>query len=170
MWYIISYPSDLGPIVSGSPSNISPLPPSFPTLLSLSPQFLRPRLLLPSAAARHALTPRISRSVCYHHRLDRHSPVFRSTARYKSMIGRVVMYCATVFCRRVMYTLISSIPTVVIAAPMGGYTHVPSCWRLELIPVICRTARGWKPSKYFSNRWVSTHVSYPNRIYEDKKL
>ena len=40
----------------------------------------------PSSASCPALIPRISRSGCSHHRLDRHSPVFLFSSRHKFMI------------------------------------------------------------------------------------
>ena len=81
---------------------------------------------------------------------------FRSASRQKSMIGKVAMYCATVFWRQAIYTPISSSPTISSATPTGGYTHVPSHWSLGPMPVIRRTTRWWNPSRDFSNQGSET--------------
>ena len=82
----------------------------------------------------------ISRAGFSHHRLDRLIPGFRSSAKHKSMIGQVAIYFVTVFCWRAIYTLISSSPNIASAAPIGGYTHVLSRWRLGTMPAIRRAA------------------------------
>ena len=108
--------------------HIIPSPSSAPTLPSLSLQFLLPCLPPPPSAPEcPALIPRISKAVYSHHCLDRRIPVFRSTARHKSMIGLVVMYCVTMFWRRAIKNPISSSPTIYSTTPISGYTHVPSC-------------------------------------------
>ena len=119
------------------------LPQPFPIRISLSLQILHPCLPPTSAASCPALIPRIFRAGCSHHRHDSCSPVFWSSARHKSIIGRVAMYCATVFWWRAIYTPISSSPTVDSSAPMVGYTHVPSRWLLVPMSDIRRTARWW---------------------------
>ena len=104
------YPST-SPTTSTSPYNSSPPPP--------------PPSTHTFAAACPVLIPRISRAGSYHHCLDMSIPGFCSATRHKSMIGRVTIYCATLFWQREIYTPISSSPTVASAAPMGVYTHVP---------------------------------------------
>ena len=124
----ISIPTNLRRNVFGS-SNISfyirrthlPYSPS-PSESDSSP----PISFLPSMATCPSLTPIIYRVGCSHRLLYRRIPGFSSTAKHKSMIGRVAIYCATVFWRRAIYTPISSSPTIPSAAPMVGYTHVPS--------------------------------------------
>ena len=101
----------------------------------------------------------IFRAGCSHHCLDGRIPRFRSAAKHKSMIGQVAIYCATVFWRRAIHTLISSSPDIASAAPMGEYTHVPYGQRLGPMPAIRCAAR---PSRAFSNRGVSTHVLETN--------
>ena len=105
------------------------LPSSFRTLISLSfylwslcTRIIRP----PSDAAFPSLIPSISRAGHSHHRLDRRSPVFRYSDIYKSIIGRVTMYCETMFWCNSIYTPIYYSPTIANAAPMGLYTHFPS--------------------------------------------
>ena len=60
--------------------------------------------------------------------------------RHNSMIGRVSMYCATVFWQWMIYTPIPYSPTVASAAPMGGYTHALFNRCLSPMPAIFRTA------------------------------
>ena len=162
MCYIMYYLSDLCLIVSGSTSSFSISPSIFPYPNIHLP--LIPRIPPPtSAAVFPALIPRISIAGCSHHRLDILSPSFRSTARHNYMIGQVAIYFAAVFWWQSIYTLISSSPTVSRAAPMGGYTHVPSRLHSGPMPDIRRTARWWKPSMAFSRRGFNTHISEPNR-------
>ena len=78
------------------------------------------------AATCPALILVIPRAGCSHHPLDRRIPRFRSATSHKSMMGRVTMYCVTMFWRRAINTPISSSRTISRAAPMGGSTHVPS--------------------------------------------
>ena len=74
------------------------------------------------------------------------------------------MYCATMFCRRVIYTPISSSPTVSSASPMCGYTYDTFSWSSRPMLTILRTARWWKPARVFSRLVAITHVSDPNNI------
>ena len=50
-----------------------------------------------SASTCPSLIPMVSRAVCSHHCLDRRIPGVRSVAKSKSMIGRISMFCATLF-------------------------------------------------------------------------
>ena len=60
------------------------------------------------------------------------------------------MYCVTMFWWRDIYNPISSRLTLLCAAPLDGYTHVPSNWRFGPMPAIRRSARWWNPSRYLS--------------------
>ena len=110
MLFYISIPPDFRRNVSGySTISLSPhcLPlPYSPSNSNSSTPVYSP----PSSATRLALIPMISRAGCSHHRLDRRIPVFRSAAKHKSMIVRVVIYCAAVFWWQAIY--IPQSPTV----------------------------------------------------------
>ena len=99
MLLYISIPPNLCQNVSGS-STISfylrrPPRPYYPSPSnSNSPP---PVSFLTSMATCPSLIPMISREGCYHHRLDRRITSVRSSAKYKSMIGRASMYCVAVF-------------------------------------------------------------------------
>ena len=83
--------------------NIIPPPSTTPTLPyypSTYDYYLPP----PSSAACPAFIPRVSMEGLYHHHLDRLIPIFRCSTIHKYMIGRVKMYCATMFWRQEIYT------------------------------------------------------------------
>ena len=165
MLLYISNPPDLLWNVSGSSTTSFYLrrPPPLILSLSIRLQLLPPVSSLPSAATYPALILMIFRASCSHHLLNRRIPGFRSSAKHKSMIGRVAIYCATMFWRRAIYTPISSNPTIVSATPMSRYTHVPSRWRLGPMPAIRRAAWWWNSARVFPYQGVSTHVSDPKR-------
>ena len=146
---------------------ITPLAIYFTVIIIIWYSSLSLCLILPpphSAAACPTLISTILRAGWSQHFLDRPIHVLRSAARYKSMIGRVTIYFATVFWQRAIYNPIYSSPTIASASPMGGYTHVPPCWSLGPMPSIRRSAWWWNPSRDFSNWGVRTHVLYPNSI------
>ena len=82
---------------------------------------------------------------CSHRLLDRFSLFLRYSTRHNSMIVRVSIYCATVLWRRVIYTPISSNPTISIATPIGAYTHFPYCICLGPCPPSAAPPGGGKP-------------------------
>ena len=57
-------------------------------------------------------------------------------------MGRLAMYCATVFCRLEIYVLIPSIPAALVAPPKVGYSHIPSILRRGIFSKI-RRAKLW---------------------------
>ena len=85
------------------------------------------------------------------------------TAIHKSMIGKVVIYCADMFWRREIYTPISSSPAVASDSTMGEYTHVPFSWCLGTMPAIPWTPQWWNLVRVFFSRGVTTYISNPNK-------
>ena len=79
---------------------------------------------------------------CSHHLRESLIPGLRSTARHKSMMGQVTMYCATVFWRRAIFTPI---------------------WAHARHPKNRQTARWWNPARAFSRWGFTTYVSDPNK-------
>ena len=56
-----------------------------------------------STAVALLFAPSKSRPACYHHCRDILSPVLRADRSQRSRIGRITIYCATVFCLLMMY-------------------------------------------------------------------
>ena len=119
-----------------------------------------------SAAAASATTlffpPSKYRPACSHHRGDTFVPGLREDLSQRSIIGRVAIYRATVFCLLVMYLPILSKPDSTIASYNGGYSHLPPPCLLGCLPVIRRVDLCWKLPRARSTLGVSTHVSSPN--------
>ena len=116
MLFYISHSPDLCQNISGY-SNIScspchmPIPYSPYLSASNSSTLVFP---YPYIASFSALIPKKSWAGCSQHFLDRRIPSFCSAARHNSMIGRVVIYCATLY-----RVLVAYLPS---AAPLGGET------------------------------------------------
>ena len=75
-----------------------------------------------------------------------------------SRIGRVIIYCATVFCLLVTDFLIPSKPTSPISSSRVGYSHLLYPHLRGFLPVICRVTLFWKLSRARSILGVRTHV------------
>ena len=121
---------------------------SYPTW---SPPYLVVRLLLPTLPP-----PSLSSSLASckpakyipslsHHLLVTRNTSLWSTSKQSSIIGRVAMYCATIFWRLDIYVSISSKPTSCIASFNRGYYQVPSYQRRGCFPDILRATLWWKP-------------------------
>ena len=80
-----------------------------------------------SVAAADALlfNPSKYRTDCSHHRRYTLVPGLREDRSQRSIIGRIAIYCATVFYLLVMYFLIPSNPTLTISSSNGGYYQLP---------------------------------------------
>ena len=61
-----------------------------------------PSLSVFAAAVAVSRAPSRSSPACSHHRIPTYAPHFLSAASHRSRIGRVTIYCATVFCLRRM--------------------------------------------------------------------
>ena len=117
-----------------------------------------------SAAANAALFIPPSKSIlaCSHHRQDTLSPGLRAYRSQRSIIGRVAIYCATVFFLLVMYFPILSKPASTIVSSNGGYSQLKSARLLGCLPLSRLATLCWKLPRSHSILGVSTHVSYPN--------
>ena len=71
------------------------------------------------------------------------------------------MYCATVFCLRIIEVCIPTIPGSFIIPTSDGYIQIPSFLRRSCLPVIFLATLDWKLSRAFSIRGVNTQVSDP---------
>ena len=93
-----NYLSSLHLIFSGPSSCLPYFIPSVYKYLSPSESY-NPVSSPISSSTCAALISRISREGCSHHLQESRTPGLQSTTRHNSMIGRVVMYCTTVFWR-----------------------------------------------------------------------
>ena len=113
------------------------------------------------AFASISLAPYKSISFWYHHRCETQAPGNQTDRSQRSRISRVTIYCATVFCLRFVYTLISSKPASSIAATSGGYSHPPYPRLCGLLTVIRRATLYWNLPRARCIWGVRTHVSDP---------
>ena len=67
------------------------------------------------------LAPSKSRPACFYHLRDTLTPSLQADQSQRSRIGRVAIYCVTVFYLLVMYFPIPSKPDCTIASSNGGY-------------------------------------------------
>ena len=75
-------------------------------------------------AAALFFSPSKSRPTCSHHRQYTLIPGLRADCSQRYRIGRVAIYCATVFCLIVMYFLIPSKPASTSASSNDGYSQI----------------------------------------------
>ena len=101
-------------------------------------------------------------SACYHHRQDTLALGLRVARSHKSRIGRVAIYCVTVFCLLVTNFLIPPKPNPPIVSARGGYSQVPYPRLRGCLPVIRRVTLCWKLSRDCSILRVRTHIYSPN--------
>ena len=80
---------------------------------------------------------------------------------HRSIIGRVAMNCATVFCLQRIDFRIHTIPVSFINPANGGYTQLPYFLCRGCLPAIFLATLDWKLSRAFYIRAVNTHVSDP---------
>ena len=99
-----------------------------------------------SAAAATAIffAPSKSRPACYNHRQDTLTPGLRVDRSQSSRIGRVAIYCATVFCLLMMYLPIPSKPASTITSSKGGYYQLPPPQLRGCLPVSRHATLCWK--------------------------
>ena len=96
------------------------------------------------------------------HSRENQSPGLLTDLSQRSRIGRVAIYCATMFCLIVVYFPIPSKPASAIASSNGGYCQLPSPCLLGFLPASRHATLCWKPPRARSILGVSTHVSAPN--------
>ena len=124
-------------------------PPTTPAATSGSPS---------SAAAPAKSNPSYS-----HHLFETRIPGLRTASSQRSRIGRVAMYCATVFCLLRMYASTSSKPASRITSPKGEYYHQATGRHRGCRPVIRQANLCWNPPRARPMRGVITHISVPKR-------
>ena len=107
--------------------------------------------------------PYKSRPTCYHHLRDTLAPSLRADRSQSSRIGRVAIYCATVFCLFLMYFPVPLKPDSVSASSNGWYYQLPSPCLLICLMVSRRATLCWKLLRAQSILGVSTHVSELNK-------
>ena len=95
--------------------------------------FSAPRVLFyflpmpPSAvAAANSRDPAMSTPTCSHHCIPNHAPRDLSDPSHRSNSDRVAMYCATVFCRRLIYSSIVNNTASSLDATVEVYLHLLS--------------------------------------------
>ena len=83
--------------------------------------------LSPSAvAAAASRAPAKSIPTFYHHQIPTRAPGALSDPSHRPNSNRVVMYCAIVLCRRLIYSSIVKNPASSLAAAVEVYIHLPS--------------------------------------------
>ena len=104
-----------------------------------------------------------SRSIpaCYHDRRDTRAPGRRVACSHRSRIGRVTIYCKTIFCLRIIDVRIPTIPASLSTPASGGYSQLPSFLRRCCLPVIFLATLEWKLSRALSIRGVKTQIYAP---------
>ena len=78
-----------------------------------------------AASAALFFAPYKSMPACYHHHQDTLTPVCLVARSQRSIIGRVAIYCATVFYLLVTNFLIPLKPDSPIVSVRGGYSQLP---------------------------------------------
>ena len=118
--------------------------------------------LSPSAAAATA-SRAFARSspACSHHLIPTRAPGAISDPSHRSNSDRVVMYYATVFCRRLIYSSIVKNPASSLAAVAEVYLHLPSGVLRGSRPVSRLSTWAWNPSRAFPIQGMITQVSDP---------
>ena len=99
--------------------------------------------------------------VCFHHRQYTCMPGRRVACSHRYRIGRVAIYCATVFCLRIIDVRIPTIPASLITPASGGHIQLPSFLCRGFLPVIFLATLDWKLSRAFSICGVKAQVSAP---------
>ena len=99
---------------------------------------------------------------CPHHHLDTLSPGLRADCSQRSRIGRVAIYCATVFCLLMIYFPIPPKLASIVASSNDGFSQIQPPCILGCLPVSHRTTLCWKLIRSRSILGVSTHISALN--------
>ena len=128
----------------------------FAAYLSVSSYSLSPSS--PATAAVN-LYPTSSSYSFSQHLLATHAPGILTFSSHRSRIGRVAMYCATVFCLFITYSPISLHPYSCIAVSSGGYYQLSSTFRFDCLPVILMDTMCWNPTRAWPMRGVINHLS-----------
>ena len=97
-----------------------------------------------------------------HHRIPTCAPGFLSDSSHRYISDRVVMYCATVFCRCLMYYSIIWNPASSFAVSAKVYYHFLSVFCCRICLVSRCATWSWKPPRTLPMRGVTTQVSDPN--------
>ena len=119
-------------------------------------------IIASAAAATLFFAPSKSMRACSHHCRDTLTPVCQVARSQSSRIGRVIIYCATLFCLLVIDFLIPSKPASPIASAKGGYSQLPPPYLRGCLLVIRHVNLCWRLSRACSILGVSTHISAPN--------
>ena len=86
-------------------------------------------------------------------------------AKLMSYIGRVVIYCETLFYFRVMYSPKRPSTAPKRASPIGGYTQLPLLWLWGTLPDIRRADWLWSLSRDLSMQGATIHIFNPRSRY-----
>ena len=101
---------------------------------------------------------------CSCHQIPIRDPGSLSDPSHRYSSDRVAMYCATVFCRSLMYCSIIWNPASSLAVAAKVFSHLPSVFSYVGRLISRRATWSWKPPRTLIMQGVTTQVSEKNSI------